>query len=205
MKKLQKLAEQMAAYSQEPVDYGQLTLAEVQKLAEQGDPEAQVRLGFMYLYGQGVPQDGAEGEGVPQDPAEAMRWYRMAAEQGHVVGQYQLGLNYRGVEGIPQDYTESVKWLRAAAEQGHVLSMVWLGASYEKSVGVPQDYVQAHKWFNLATVSEAASKSSRERGVTVRDDLAERMTREQIAEAQRLATEWEPKTWEVIRKELKIE
>ena len=195
MKKLQKLAEQMAAYSQEPVDYGQLTVAEVQKPAEQGDPEAQVRLGFMYFYGQGVPQDGAE----------AVRWVRMAAEQGYPAAQNHLGSFYSAGKGVPQDPAEAVRWFRAAAEQGHGLSMVWLGVSYEKSVGVPQDYVQAHKWFNLATVSEAASESSRERGVTVRDDLANKMTSEQVAEAQRLATEWEPKEWEVIRKELNIE
>ncbi len=41
--------------------------------ANQGDPEAQISLGFMY----------AEGQGVPQDDAEAVRWYRKAAEQGH--------------------------------------------------------------------------------------------------------------------------
>ena len=48
-------------------------------------------------------------------------------------------------------------------------------------------------------------KKIKKRAVTLRDDLAENMTGEQLAEAQRLATEWEPKTWEVIRKELKIE
>ena len=41
--------------------------------AEQGDAPAQFALGVMC----------AEGRGVPQDDAEAVRWYGLAAEQGH--------------------------------------------------------------------------------------------------------------------------
>ena len=52
--------------------------------------------------------------------------------------------------------------------------------------GVPEDHVQAHKWLNLSTVSEA----DRERAVTLCDGLEEKMTPEQVAEAQRLATDW---------------
>lgn len=42
-------------------------------LAAQGDAGAQFRLGLMYDYGQGVPQNHAN----------AVRWYRAAAEQGY--------------------------------------------------------------------------------------------------------------------------
>ena len=42
------------------------------KLAEQGDAAAQYNLGLMY----------DNGQGVPQDYAEAVKWYRLAAEQG---------------------------------------------------------------------------------------------------------------------------
>ena len=41
--------------------------------AEQGDASAQFNLGFMY----------ATGEGVPKDDAKAVKWFRLAAEQGH--------------------------------------------------------------------------------------------------------------------------
>ena len=43
------------------------------KAAEQGDAAAQNNLGFMYI----------NGEGVPQDYQEALKWYSLAAEQGH--------------------------------------------------------------------------------------------------------------------------
>ena len=34
------------------------------------------------------------GKGVPQDYAEAVKWYRLAAEQGYARAQYNLGLMY---------------------------------------------------------------------------------------------------------------
>ena len=58
------------------------------------------------------------GEGVPQDYAEAVKWYRLAAEQGDANAQYNLGLMYDNGQGVPQDYAEAVKWYRLAAEQG---------------------------------------------------------------------------------------
>ena len=41
-------------------------------LAAQGNAAAQYLLGLMY----------GRGDGVPQDDAEAVKWYRLAAEQG---------------------------------------------------------------------------------------------------------------------------
>ena len=58
------------------------------------------------------------GDGVPQDYKEAVKWYRLAAEQGYADAQYNLGLMYSNGEGVPQDYKEAVKWYRLAAEQG---------------------------------------------------------------------------------------
>ena len=49
--------------------------------AEQGEAEAQFNLGYMY----------ATGEGVPQNDTEAVRWYRMAAEQGDATVTVQSG------------------------------------------------------------------------------------------------------------------
>ena len=41
----------------------------------------------------------ANGEGVPQDYAAAAKWFRLAAEQGHALSQYNLGLMYDKGEG----------------------------------------------------------------------------------------------------------
>ena len=50
----------MAACSQEPVNYEQLTVAELRNLAEQGDLGAQIDLGYKYDTGLGAPQDSEE-------------------------------------------------------------------------------------------------------------------------------------------------
>ena len=44
------------------------------------------------------------GKGVPQDDAEAVRWFRLAAEQGHAYAQYNLGRMYATGEGVPEDF-----------------------------------------------------------------------------------------------------
>ena len=67
---------------------------------------------------------------------------------------------------------------------------------YYTGKGVSQDYVQAHTWINLA-VSRATTGEA-EDFRSLRDSLAERMTASQVAEAQRLAREWQPKTWEQL-------
>ena len=35
------------------------------------------------------------GIGVEKDAAEAVRWYRLGADQGHATSQYSLGYCYR--------------------------------------------------------------------------------------------------------------
>ena len=59
----------------------------------------------------------SHGEGVPQDYAEAVKWYRLAAEQGDAASQFNLGLKYGKGEGVPQDYVEAHKWLNLAASR----------------------------------------------------------------------------------------
>jgi len=58
-----------------------------------------------------------KGEGVPQHDAEAVKWYRMVAEQGIWEAQYNLGLLYFHGEGVPQDYAVAHKWANLAASR----------------------------------------------------------------------------------------
>ena len=48
-----------------------------------------------------------KGEGVPENDTEAVKWYRMAAEQGIASAQYNLGVMYANGQGVPQDYVPS--------------------------------------------------------------------------------------------------
>ena len=109
---------------------------------------------------------------------------------GDAGAQFNLGLMYADGEGVTQDDIEAVRWLRLAADQGHATAQHNLGVMYQNSRGVPQDYVEALMWFNLAAAP--ASGYDRDMSLKGRDALAERMTPEQIAEAQRRAREWQP-------------
>ncbi len=77
-----------------------------------------------------------------------------------------------------------------AAEQESTAAQYALGLMYAKGQGVPQDSVQAHLWFNLAAAQAQGNYAAREN----RELVAKEMTPAQIAEAQRLAREWTPKT-----------
>jgi TPR repeat protein len=65
----------------------------------------------------------------------------------------------------------------------------FLGTMYATGKGVPQDDVQAHIWFNLA--ASRSTGEDRESAVAARDRARAKMTAEQVADAQRLAREWD--------------
>ena len=57
-------------------------------------------------------------EGVPQDYAEAVKWFRMAAEQGTAAAQSSLGLAYVNGRGALQDFVQAHMWFNLAAAKG---------------------------------------------------------------------------------------
>lgn len=182
-------------------------------LAEQGNATAQNNLGVLYVYGQGVPQSDAEvmrlyrkaadqgrasaqfnfgfmyfkgSQAALKDDAEAMKWFRKAADQGYANAQFFIGVMYADGEGVPQSDAEAVKWYRLAAERGHSGGQNLLGDMYRNGKGVPPDPVRAHMWFSLSAAQ------GNQLAVKNRDMVAGGMTPAQIAEAQKLASEWKP-------------
>ena len=81
---------------------------EIKAAAEQGNAEAQNRLGFNYDW----------GAGVPQDSERAVYWFTKAAEQGFSEAQYNLGVMYYLGRGVPQEPARAVYWWIKAAKQG---------------------------------------------------------------------------------------
>jgi len=121
------------------------------------------------------------------DYATAVRLFRLAADQGDAIAQQYLGVMYIDGEGVPQNYAEAFKWYRLAADQSIANAQLCLGSMYATGKGVPQDYVRAHMWFNLSAAQ------GNENAESARDNIAKRLTPAQIAEAQKLAREWQPK------------
>jgi TPR repeat protein len=90
------------------------------------------------------------GAGVPQDYAKAVKWIKLAANQGLALGQYNLGKMYLDGMGVPKDITAAWTWCKLAAEQGMVRAQCSLGRMYEQGGGVPQNFLEAAKWLKLA-------------------------------------------------------
>ena len=149
----------------------------LQRFAEGGDVDAQSLLGLMYEF----------GYGVPQSYGEAVKWYRMAAEQDCNPAMVCLASMYKQGKGAPQNGVEAAEWYRKAAEQGFALAQLELGVMYAEGGGVPQNDVQAHAWFNIAAAQDVSLGAKEHR-----DNVASRMTREEVARAQNLAQQyWE--------------
>ena len=115
-------------------------LRTLQTQAAQGEAEAQVRLGWLYVI----------GEDVPQDYAQARKWWGRAAAQGDVVAQSALGGMYADGLGGARDYAVARQWFEKAAAQGSAMAQVSLGDMYYRGHGVPQDYGKARQWFEKA-------------------------------------------------------
>ncbi|MBX3329668.1 MAG: SEL1-like repeat protein [Nitrospira sp.] len=111
-----------------------------QKLADQGNPNAQLQIGYQYLY----------GEGVRQDSDAAVHWYRKSADQGNSVAQANLGKMYEDAIGVREDWAEAARWYLKSAEQGYAEGQFSLGRAYQFGIAVPQSRQDAIRWFDKA-------------------------------------------------------
>ena len=111
-----------------------------------------------------------------------------AAERGNPRAQGLVGFMYATGKGVPQSYDVATYWYRLAAEGGDTTAQYLLGLAYDKGQGLPLDEVAAYKWLNLA----AAHTSGRqhENYAKIRDAVASKMSRGQIAAGQRSAYRW---------------
>ena len=85
------------------------------------------------------------------------------------------------------DYKTALRLIRPLAEQGDANAQYNLGVFYDNGLGVPQDRIRAYMWLSLAAMQ------GRERAAAFRDLIARLMTPGQLAEAQKLASEWKRK------------
>ena len=97
----------------------------------------------------------ANGTGVAQDHTEAVRLYRLAADQS-ARAQVNLGRMYEDGTGVSQDHTEAVRFYRLAADQGYATAQCYLGMMYCDGTGIPQDLAKAAWLFKLAVAGEVA-------------------------------------------------
>ncbi|MDE6408374.1 MAG: SEL1-like repeat protein, partial [Anaeroplasmataceae bacterium] len=96
------------------------------KMAPEGNPVAQNILG--YCYQQELGGFGHDLEEFEHDRDEALKWYRLAAEQGNADAQYNLSEYYRC--GQEENKEEFYKWLKLAAFNGNPIAQIRFGYYY---------------------------------------------------------------------------
>lgn len=114
----------------------------LQQRARQGDAAAQNQLGIHYA--------------DMKNYDYASVWFRRAAQQGDVYGQYGLATLYKNGLGLPQDYTKAAQWYYKAALQGDAKAQYHLGTLYYAGAGVSRNVNQAINW--LLKSAEAGEK-----------------------------------------------
>lgn len=151
----------------------ELVLAEMTPYAEAGDSEAQFRLGNMHSYGRGVPKDAVE----------AVRWWKLSAEQDNAKAWLRLANSYYHGDGAEKDVFEAFRFAQMAARQGHIADYLLLGDMYEEGAGTYQNFVSAYMWYNISCAKGSSF------GCLRRDKIAKDLPVSLLAEGQELAVQ----------------
>ena len=74
-----------------------MNIKQIIENAEAGDMKAQSSLAYLYI----------EGDGVPQNDEKAFYWVKKAAAQEDIYAMYNLGYLYWSGKGTSQDYEKA--------------------------------------------------------------------------------------------------
>jgi TPR repeat protein len=120
-------------------------------------------------------------------PGQEATRLRREAEQGSARAQRDLGLLYLHGLGVPEDEAEALRWLLRASTQGDGRAQFYAGHMYESRARTEADLVEAYKWYSVA------AERGMPLGQAIFESLEQRMTREEIYEAEQSAREFRPK------------
>ncbi len=148
-----------------------------EKLAYEGNADAQTSLGYMYQTGQAVPKNEAKAiewyekaitqeqpyalfnmalmyanssELIEQDIEKAHELFLRAAVAGVDLAQYEVALMFEQGVGCTQNYSEAAFWYEEAAKRGHMEAFNNLGVLYKEGRGVHQNFQRAFVCFSRA-------------------------------------------------------
>ena len=118
------------------------------------------------------------------DDALALKWYGLAAANGHSEAQYNLGVMHANGWGVQMNDVPAAGFYRLAAEQGYIPAQIGLAFSYSHGAGVEKDLEKAYTWFDIAAQRGDLDAASE------RDDLADHLSEDELFSARRSALQW---------------
>jgi len=145
-------------------------------LAEAGDTESQILIGRMYNNGNGVTADLAKGAA----------YYKRAATVGNSRAQALLAFLYTSGRGVPKDHKQALHWYQKAADNGDAYAQLDLAWIYGEGRSAKLDYVQAYKWYFIVSKNDNICDCL----LDGKDIVAAKMTKQEIQQAEVLASEW---------------
>lgn len=146
-------------------------------LAEQGDAEAELKMGLRHT-------TFAWGD---KDDRKAVQWFEKAAQHGQVEAQFRYGAALLEGQGVVQEYKEAFFWLEKAAQGGNAEAQYAIGEMYREGIGTDSNAEQAYLWFNLAA-SQGIDKAVAARELVIKLLTPAQVTAIQI-EARRISQE----------------
>jgi TPR repeat protein len=111
--------------------------------AQEGDAEAALFLGNIYLY----------GTGLPPDYQLARRWLEVASREGRVDALYNLGAMYDKGIGVERDAQQALHWFVLAADQRDPQAQLNLALIYIKGSGVERDVALGEQWLRRSAAN----------------------------------------------------
>ena len=101
--------------------------------ADQGNADAQLRLGACYV----------SGYGVEKDMKKSIELYTLSADQGNANAQFGLGSWYSYGYGVEKDIKKAIHLYTLSADQGNANAQYNLANCYENGEGVEKDMNKA--------------------------------------------------------------
>lgn len=157
----------------------------IKQKAEAGDAGAQVALG--------------DALASRFHASEALDWYRKAAAQGNVEGEYHVGdMLLFGASGIPHNLsvspnqTEGIRWTFMAATNLHAYACWNMGKALRQGLGVSTNLVAAYAWLSLFANTIPGSIVGRSQ----MNDLALQLDTGALQQAQNLAAQFKVGHWQ---------
>lgn len=174
-----KKKEKAEEFAKKPEEPQETFLERMTRLGEEGNVDACLTLGYMYLYGE---------NGVARDEQKAFRYYSMAASQGDKIAVNNLGSLYYSGIGTEKNVNKAVEMfdkaarlgngeaainlafiyltanagasdkrivelLQQAAETGNITAQFMMGYAYYRGYVVPKNFRQAFELIRQAAVS----------------------------------------------------
>jgi hypothetical protein len=152
----------------------QSPLSVLERQAEDGNIEAQAKLGSKYLF----------GDGVPKDLALAFKWSYRAAIAGNSLAARNVAKAYLSGLGISQNKQAAFEWCWIAANRDDANAQGALAAFYRNGEAVGKDIALAYAW---ALIRENAGDK---RILPLFNALEQNLIEDQKSEAIALATAW---------------